>query len=93
MGANVVAARRLNFALAHYNPDGHFDGAFNSDGIVTTAMASGDNVDVVSGIAMDANGKIVAGGLSIREVSSSISRSPAITRTARSMPPSVPAER
>jgi uncharacterized delta-60 repeat protein len=53
----------LNFALARYNPDGLLDNSFDGDGIVTTAMAPGDNVDVVSGIAIDENGKIVAGGV------------------------------
>ncbi len=91
-GANMgTGAGGLNFALARYYSDGSLDSSFGGDGVVTTGMASGDNLDVVSGVAIDENGKIVA--VPIREVSSSISRSSATTPTGRSIPPSAPAER
>ena len=53
----------FNFALARYNSDGSLDSSFGGDGVATTAMASGDNIDVISGVAIDENGKIVAGGV------------------------------
>jgi uncharacterized delta-60 repeat protein len=58
-----TGAGGVNFALARYHFDGSLDGSFDGDGLVTTAMAPGDNIDVVSGIAIDENGKIVAGGV------------------------------
>lgn len=56
-------AGRGNFALARYDPDGSLDTSFDGDGIVTTAMAPGDNIDVVSGIAIDEDGKIAVSGV------------------------------
>jgi uncharacterized delta-60 repeat protein len=62
--ANMGAgAGGFNFALARYNPDGTLDGSFGSGGIVTTAVAPGDNFDTASSIAIDPAGKIVAGGV------------------------------
>ena len=58
-----LGAGGLNFAVARYNADGSLDSSLDGDGIVTTAMAPGDDTDVVSGIAIDENGKIVAGGV------------------------------
>ncbi len=59
MGAG---AGGVNFALARYNPDGTLDGSFGIGGIVTTAVAPGDNFDTASSVAIDPAGKIVAGG-------------------------------
>src|SRR5919204_7019880 len=62
--ANMGAgAGGFNFALARYNPDGTLDGSFGSGGIVTTAVAPGDNFDTASSIGIDRAGKIVAGGI------------------------------
>jgi uncharacterized delta-60 repeat protein len=61
--ANMGAgAGGVNFALARYNPDGTLDGSFGSGGIVTTAVAPGDNFDTAASVAIDPAGKIVAGG-------------------------------
>jgi uncharacterized delta-60 repeat protein len=62
--ANMGAgAGGFNFALARYNPDGTLDGSFGSGGIVTTAVAPGDNFDTASSVAIHPAGKIVAGGV------------------------------
>jgi uncharacterized delta-60 repeat protein len=61
--ANMGAgAGGFNFALARYTPDGSLDSSFDGDGIVTTAMGSGDNFDSVISVAIDGAGRIVAGG-------------------------------
>jgi uncharacterized delta-60 repeat protein/uncharacterized repeat protein (TIGR01451 family) len=52
-----------DFALARYNPDGSLDPTFDTDGKVTTDFgASGDNA---FGVAIQADGKIVAAGSAI----------------------------
>jgi uncharacterized delta-60 repeat protein len=62
--ANMGAgAGGFNFALARYLPDGGLDGSFDGDGIVTTAVASGDNFDTPSGAAIDDHGRIVTVGI------------------------------
>jgi uncharacterized delta-60 repeat protein len=48
------------FALARYNPNGTPDVTFGGDGRVTTNFTTGD--DVAAGVAVQANGKIVAAG-------------------------------
>jgi uncharacterized delta-60 repeat protein len=57
-----TGAGGFNFALARYHPDGSLDSSFDGDGTVTTAMASDDNFDSVISVAIDDDGKIVAGG-------------------------------
>jgi uncharacterized delta-60 repeat protein len=52
----------FNFALARYLPEGALDSSFGGDGIVTTAVASGDNFDTLVGAAIDGGGKIVTAG-------------------------------
>ena len=68
-----------DFALARYNPDGTPDTSFSGDGKQTTAFAVSAGA---SGVALQADGKIVAVG----EVGSpkTCSPWPATTRTARS---------
>ena len=51
-----------SFALARYNPDGSLDPTFDGDGRVLTDF--GLDFDVASGIAIQADGKIVAAGTS-----------------------------
>ena len=50
------------FALARYNTNGSLDTSFDVDGKVTTAFGSFD--DVVSSVAIQTDGKIVAAGMS-----------------------------
>lgn len=52
-----------NFALVRYNSDGTLDPTFGAYGIVTTALAPGDNQDYVSGLALQPDGRIVAAGV------------------------------
>ncbi|MDQ3198059.1 MAG: delta-60 repeat domain-containing protein [Verrucomicrobiota bacterium] len=52
----------LDFALARYDSDGSLDSSFGADGIVTTVFTSSD--DVINGLALQADGKLVAAGLS-----------------------------
>lgn len=52
----------INFALARYTSDGVLDPSFGGDGIVTTAMAPGDNTDRALGVLVQPDGKIVAIG-------------------------------
>jgi uncharacterized delta-60 repeat protein len=49
-----------DFALARYNGDGSLDTSFEGDGKVTTDFAA--NVDEAFAVAIQADGKIVAGG-------------------------------
>jgi uncharacterized delta-60 repeat protein len=61
----IVAAGRAGgsggrFALVRYNPDGSLDATFSGDGKVTTNFTAGD--DVALGVAIQADGKIVAAG-------------------------------
>ena len=50
-----------DFALARYNPDGSLDGSFGSNGHVTTDFTSSS--DIAHGVALQADGKIVAVGV------------------------------
>jgi uncharacterized delta-60 repeat protein len=49
-----------DFALVRYNPDGSLDSEFGTNGIVTTQV--GDKDDKIFSIALQSDGKIVAGG-------------------------------
>jgi uncharacterized delta-60 repeat protein len=53
--------RNGKFALARYHTDGTFDASFGGDGKVITDFTS--SVDEAHGIAIQADGKIVAEGL------------------------------
>lgn len=62
--ANMGAgAGGFNFLLARYLPNGTLDTSFDSDGIVTSAIAPGDNFDSAISVAIDGSGKIVAAGV------------------------------
>ncbi len=50
-----------DFTLARYNTNGSLDTTFDTDGIVTTSF--GSEYDDINSIAIDADGKIVAGGV------------------------------
>jgi uncharacterized delta-60 repeat protein len=50
-----------DFALVRYNPDGSLDGTFDSDGKVTTDFLGG-SFDTAHAVALQDDGKIVAGG-------------------------------
>ena len=52
--------RRLDFALARYNPNGSLDTTFSGDGKQTTDFGGG--VDEATAVAIQADGKIVAVG-------------------------------
>jgi uncharacterized delta-60 repeat protein len=51
-----------NFALARYNPNGSLDTSFSGDGLQTTDFDFGAD-DGASGVALQADGKIVAAGV------------------------------
>jgi uncharacterized delta-60 repeat protein len=52
----------LDFAVARYNTNGSLDNTFSSDGKVTTAIGTDD--DVASSVAIQSDGKIVVAGYS-----------------------------
>ncbi len=52
------------FALARYNPDGLPDNTFGGDGKVTTPIGTDDYYASCNSVAIQADGKIVAGGYS-----------------------------
>jgi uncharacterized delta-60 repeat protein len=54
-----------DFALARYNADGSLDTSFGGDGTVTTDFTGQDVHDLASGVAVQADGKIVAAGEAI----------------------------
>ena len=54
----------IDFALARYLPDGALDRTFGGDGRVTTDFVGGH--DVVSGIAVQPDGRVVAAGVTFR---------------------------
>ena len=73
----VVGSAGGNFGLARYNTEGSLDTSFDGDGKQTTDFGGGS----AHGVALQADGKIVAVGYSAQG-----SRWPATTPTARSMP-------
>ena len=62
-GSSFNGSRGDDFALVRFNPDGRFDGSFGSGGGVTTAIQGASN-DVVTAIAVQADGRIVLAGRS-----------------------------
>lgn len=66
--ARVAGDLRSNFAVARFLPDGTLDSTFNPagpiPGLVTPPLAPGDNPDAALSFAIDAAGRIVAGGFS-----------------------------
>jgi len=61
--ANIGPLPVAEFALVRYNTDGSLDTTFNSTGIVTTAIGVAGS-DVANALAIQADGKLVAAGLS-----------------------------
>ena len=61
-GSSYVAGSSENFALARYNADGSLDTSFNGSGKVTNAVGSG--TDVIQGVVIQGDGRIVAAGWS-----------------------------
>jgi uncharacterized delta-60 repeat protein/uncharacterized repeat protein (TIGR01451 family) len=62
-GFSGTGANPNNFALARYNDDGSLDATFDSDGRVVTDFGIDD---VILGVAIQADGKIVAAGYTDR---------------------------
>jgi uncharacterized delta-60 repeat protein len=61
-GSSNAGVNPANFALARYDPDGSLDLTFDNDGRVVTNFGTGN--DVALGVAIQADGKIVAAGFS-----------------------------
>lgn len=67
-GRNYTNNSHYDFALARYNPDGSLDTSFGANGLVITTFADihkyriGRTRDGIYSIALQADGKIVAGG-------------------------------
>lgn len=59
-GGHAVVSGTVDFALARYDPNGSLDTTFSGDGRVTTDFAGMD--DVVFGVALQANKRIVVAG-------------------------------
>jgi uncharacterized delta-60 repeat protein/uncharacterized repeat protein (TIGR01451 family) len=60
VGGGISQFVGSDFTLARYNPDGSLDTSFDEDGRVQTDFAG--SVDVVRGLAIQSDGKIVAAG-------------------------------
>jgi uncharacterized delta-60 repeat protein len=63
LGGHSMFAGGGSFALARYTSSGALDTSFGSGGIITTVLASGD--DWIFDLALQTDGKIVAGGRSV----------------------------
>lgn len=61
-GGRSFDGAAFDFALARYNPDGSLDATLDGDGKLATAIGSSD--DFATSIAIQSDGKIVAGGYS-----------------------------
>jgi uncharacterized delta-60 repeat protein len=59
-GHSRAGVGNSDFALARYNPNGTLDGGFGDGGVVTTPIGPGNNF--AFGVAVQADGKIVAAG-------------------------------
>ncbi|WP_276504210.1 T9SS type A sorting domain-containing protein [Terrimonas pollutisoli] len=59
-GYSHISGANYDFALARYNTNGSLDASFDGDGKLTTAI--GSSYDAISSIAIQNDGKIVAGG-------------------------------
>ncbi|MBV9960386.1 MAG: FG-GAP repeat protein [Acidobacteria bacterium] len=51
-----------DFALARYLPNGALDTSFGSCGKIVTALATGNGSDLLYGVAVQPDGKVIAGG-------------------------------
>jgi uncharacterized delta-60 repeat protein len=63
-GEASITSDDSDFALVRYNPDGGLDGGFGAGGKVVTAFTPA--LDFAFGVAVDADGKITAGGVAGR---------------------------
>jgi uncharacterized delta-60 repeat protein len=63
-GGSYASGPPQDFALARYNPDGTLDPTFNSTGKVLTDFSGSGSVDFAYALAIQSDGKIVAGGFS-----------------------------
>lgn len=61
-GGRFTSDDRLDFALARYNPDGSLDSSFGAGGKVVTDVQNLQRADYATGLAIQADGKIVAVG-------------------------------
>ena len=61
------ASGSKDFALARYMPDGTLDGSFGKGGVVTESFRS-LTADIIHGIAIQPDGRIVAGGITYEDV-------------------------
>jgi uncharacterized delta-60 repeat protein len=61
VGGSAVFQQQILYALVRYNSNGTLDGGFGAGGIVVTGF---NGQDVVSGLAIQQDGKIIAGGTS-----------------------------
>ncbi len=59
-GYTYIGSGNADFAVARFNPDGSLDGSFDTDG--ATAIDLGTTNDQATGLAVQEDGKIVAGG-------------------------------
>jgi len=57
------AAGTMDFALARYTPDGTLDATFGTDGRVTTDFSGGESYDKAYAMALDADSRIIAAGV------------------------------
>ncbi|MEZ5308854.1 MAG: hypothetical protein R2684_17045 [Pyrinomonadaceae bacterium] len=64
-GTSPFSATGRDFALVRYNSGGSLDSGFDSDGILHFPMAVGAVEDRLESMAIDGNGRIVAGGYSV----------------------------
>jgi uncharacterized delta-60 repeat protein len=69
-GAILGAAGDLDFGLMRCHPDGSADASFGTAGRVVTPISAGD--DVIHGIALQPDGKIVVAGESVNGIDSEI---------------------
>ncbi len=85
-GRIIVGGQRsdgisLDFALARFNTDGSLDTSFDGDGRVTTTFVdTPDSVDLVTSVGVQADGRIVAAGLSNPSTGGSSGNAFALTR-------------
>jgi uncharacterized delta-60 repeat protein len=69
VAGSSITAFVQSFAIARYNPNGSLDPTFNGDGVATTLI---DEASAGTAVAVQADGKIVVAGLSLKGSSSSI---------------------
>jgi uncharacterized delta-60 repeat protein len=63
-GSSFAPEPSYDFALARYNPDGTLDATFNATGKVITDFSGSGSYDEARALAIQSDGKLVAGGIS-----------------------------